>query len=189
VPLSASDAFVAHAERLQTTLGEGPCLAATANDAPTVADLTTMARRWPAYHDLLVAHTPFRSVASIPLRSAELPRFGALDLYFTHPDPRVFDDVLAKAAEVADSVAEALLATPATLNSLGVRVPTWMTSDLVSRRANVWVAIGMIFNHANLTDTDAIAVLRAYAFTHDLSLDEVAGRMVTESLSAEDVMA
>ena len=188
VPLSASNAFVALAERLQTTLGEGPCLAATASDVPMVADLTTMAMRWPVYHDQLVAQTPFRSVASIPLRSADTPRFGALDLYSTNPDVTIFAEMLPLAVEVATSVAAALLATPATRNSIGVRVPAWMNSDLVTNRANVWVAIGIIISHANLTDTDAVAVLRAYAFTHDLSLDEVARGMVSEKISAEDVL-
>lgn len=188
VPLSASNAFVALAERLQTTLGEGPCLAATAHDAPAAADLSTMAMRWPAYHDLLVAHTPFRSVASIPLQTADTPRFGALDLYFNDPDPAVFADVLPRAAELADTVAEALLAAPVMSNALGVSVPPWMNSDLVTSRANVWVAIGMMFNHAALTDTDAVAVLRAYALAHNLTLDEVASRMATARLSVEDIL-
>ncbi len=188
VPLSASSPFVALAERLQTTLGEGPCLAVTTNGAPTVAGLSTMEVRWPAYHDLLVAQTPFRAVASIPLQTADTPRFGALDLYSTDPDPAVLAEVLPWAAEVASSIAEALLATPAMGSWLGVSVAPWMNSDLVASRANVWVALGMIFSHANLADTDGIAALRAYALAHRLTLDEVASRMATARLSVDDIL-
>ena len=47
VPLGASDAMAARAEALQTTLGEGPCLDATATAEPLVTDETSMAQRWP----------------------------------------------------------------------------------------------------------------------------------------------
>ena len=86
VPLGASDAMAARAEALQTTLGEGPCLDATATSEPLVADETTMAARWPMFHRELLAKTPFRAVASVPLKSAQLRRFGALDLYSTDSD-------------------------------------------------------------------------------------------------------
>ena len=70
LPLGASDAMAAHAEALQTTLGEGPCLDATATSEPLVADEASMAARWPMFHRELLTQTPFRSVASIPLKSS-----------------------------------------------------------------------------------------------------------------------
>ncbi|HSU35277.1 MAG TPA: hypothetical protein VLJ88_06430, partial [Propionibacteriaceae bacterium] len=45
VPLGASDAVSARAEALQTTLGEGPCLEATATSDPIIADEASMAAR------------------------------------------------------------------------------------------------------------------------------------------------
>ena len=81
VPLGANDTTAAQAEALQSTLGEGPCLDATATSEPLVVGETSMAARWPMFYHELLAQTPFRSVASIPLKSSQLRRFGALDLY------------------------------------------------------------------------------------------------------------
>ena len=70
IPLAASDLDVITAERLQTTLGEGPCLAAVAMGEPLVADLAGMAVSWPNFHERFAAESPYRSVASFPLRAA-----------------------------------------------------------------------------------------------------------------------
>ena len=86
IPIAASDQHVVTAERLQTTIGEGPCLAAVSMAKPLVADLAVMAARWPTLHEGFVAETPYLSVASFPLRSARGSCLGALDLYSTSPE-------------------------------------------------------------------------------------------------------
>jgi hypothetical protein len=68
IPLAASDDQAVTAERLQTTIGEGPCLAAVTMGRPLVAGLATMATNWPTFHERFVAETPYQSVASIPLQ-------------------------------------------------------------------------------------------------------------------------
>ena len=83
VPIGASDELAAHAEALQTTLGEGPCLTAAAREQALVADLAAMAAEWPVFHHEFVAQTPYRSVASVPLWAEAGPPVGALDLYST----------------------------------------------------------------------------------------------------------
>ena len=86
VPIGASDEIVARAEALQTTLGEGPCLTAAALEQPLVADHATMAARWPIFHQEFIAQTPYRSVASVPLRPDAGPSVERWTC--TRPDPR-----------------------------------------------------------------------------------------------------
>lgn len=84
LPLGASDDDSAVAERLQFTVGEGPCLSAHAEEQPIVADEGTIARRWPAFHDELVTRTSILGIISLPLHG-DLAGFGALDLYVAPP--------------------------------------------------------------------------------------------------------
>ena len=64
-PLAASSEVAATAERLQFTAGSGPCLLAAESGFPVFATEETLARRWPAFHDLLVTHTPLHSVLAL----------------------------------------------------------------------------------------------------------------------------
>jgi len=107
VPLGWSDARAAVAERQQTTLGEGPCLSASASGGSLVADAGAIADRWPAYYAEIEKRTPFRSVAALPLRLTGQPVLAALDLYAERPD---LSSVLAldEAEAVATLTAELL---------------------------------------------------------------------------------
>jgi hypothetical protein len=174
VPLGASDAAAAQAEALQTTLGEGPCLEATATSDPLIADEASMAARWPIFSSELLAATPFRSVASLPLRSSELLRFGALDLYSTDPDPLLGQSLDEVSSSIADPIAAILFDGPSTAGPSGAMVPSWTTHAGVTRRMQVWTAVGMLIAHAGLNNLDALAALRAYAYGHSASLDDVA---------------
>lgn len=49
VPLGSSDATAALAERLQTTLGEGPCLDAVGTPLPLTAGVDAIQERWPVF--------------------------------------------------------------------------------------------------------------------------------------------
>jgi hypothetical protein len=76
VPLGCSDEIAARAERLQTTLGEGPCLAATALAEPLILNWDQVLQRWPIFAAKLEEETQLRSVASLPLHSADPGRGG-----------------------------------------------------------------------------------------------------------------
>jgi hypothetical protein len=188
VPLGASDDAAARAERLQTSLGEGPCLAATDSAEPLIADLDGIAARWPVFHLQLMEQTPFRSVASLPLLWGHpRQRQGAVDLYMTRPDlPSLPIDVVA--GDVADTIAEMLFASPPVVQRNGTSFPLWMTGPSAVQRMNVWLAAGMLIGHAGLSSGDAVAVMRAYAFGHSVTLDEVAEAMVTKSVDPEAVL-
>ena len=68
-PLGASSPDAARAERLEFTVGTGPCLHAHDTGQPVFVVEDDIRRRWPAFADLLFAETPFRGIVSLPLRS------------------------------------------------------------------------------------------------------------------------
>jgi hypothetical protein len=192
VPLGASDEMVARAERLQTTLGEGPCLTATAHREPLSADLTTMSAQWPMFHSQLLAQTSFRSIVSFPLfsRSRRL-RFGALDLYLTISEPVPDFFVRQVTSSIADPMAAVLFDGHSTssVGGAAAQLPPWLDNDLVNNRMHVWVAVGMLVEHAGLSNPDALAALRAYAFSHDVTLDDIADQLMTERLQPQSLLA
>ena len=190
VPLGASDTTAARAETLQTTLGEGPCLTASGQDAPLVADLERIASTWPLFHRQFVAETPYGSIVSLPLSSPQSRlRFGALDLYLEEPDqvPDFFlDEVM---THIAVPVADLLFGRGSLAGPDAGPLPPWLNTDPVNRRMHVWVAVGMLIEFAGVDNSDALAALRAYAFSHDLTLDALADQMMSEQLEPESVLS
>lgn len=189
VPLGASDEVSARAETLQTTLGEGPCLAVTATSRPLVADAEMMAQRWPVFYQEIVAHTPFRSIASIPIRSPDLPSFGALDLYSIDPQHLSLISLEQVMAEITDQIGTLLFEAPTVAFEHGITLPLWLSGDSVTSRMNVWVAVGILMEHSKVTNSDALAALRAYAFGHDTTLDDVSNQLSSELLKPHAVLA
>jgi hypothetical protein len=189
VPLGASDALVARAEQVQTTLGEGPCLTATATATPLVVNLQAMAERWPLFHREVVAITPFRSVASIPFRVPSRSLVGALDLYSVEPEGAAAFASLAEInTAIVVPIASVLFEGPGDDHGVAQALPNWLEHDAASDRVNVWVAIGMLVEHARLESDDALAVLRGYAFSHGSTLDDVSLRLTSRELDPADVL-
>jgi hypothetical protein len=181
--------MAAQAEALQTTLGEGPCLDATATSEPLVVGEPSMAARWPMFHRELLAQTPFRGVASIPLQSNRLRRFGALDLYSTDADGLARLNLSEVSRNIADPMAAILFDRPAIILHEGILLPGWMTSAPATQRLNVWVAVGLLIAHAGLTNADALAALRAYAYGHSANLDDIANDLATRRLPPDALLA
>jgi hypothetical protein len=189
VPLGASDDHAAHVERVQVTLGEGPCLSATQQKSPQMADLETIALRWPMFHRHFV-QTPFRSVISLPLLSRNRRlHLGALDLYLTNPEkvPEFF--VAEVTASVADPIAAVLFGAQAVTSGERLALPPWFDNEPVADRMHVWVAVGILIEHAGMSNADALAALRAYAFSHDVTLDDLADELMSDRLRPEALLA
>jgi hypothetical protein len=182
VPLGASDELASRAERLQTTLGEGPCLTATSLTEPLVVNLAGMAEQWPLFERQIQLETPFRSIASLPLRSALVPAVGALDLYSCGADALNDLPLGEVCSEIGDQIGAMLFEAPSAAFQHGITLPLWLGSDSVSHRMNVWVAIGMLIEYGMVTNADALAALRAYAFGTDSTIDDVAERLTSEKL-------
>lgn len=189
VPLGASDPTACKAERLQTTLGEGPCLLAMETAQPLVADLATMKDRWPLFHDALLELTPYRSVASVPLTNRSHV-FGALDLYSDRPGAEPFRHNEQARTDVAGHISAILSAAPLTTVSWSnTPVATWLGGPEVELRMSVWRAVGILVAGAGLDQADALAVLRGYAFAQHQALDQVAEMLTEGTLDPATVAA
>jgi hypothetical protein len=184
VPLGASSDEAATAERLQFTVGAGPCTAAQETGQPVFAVEEDLRRRWPAYADVLVRCTSFRAVVTLPLQPT-LAGAGAIDLYF-----RRSDDV--PALEVFEALAVGELVTSA-LSDAAVwsawsptEGPEWIQGPAPRRRAAVWEAMGKVSVDLDVDIPVALDLLRASASgsgrtAEDVAADLLAGRLrVTE---------
>jgi hypothetical protein len=184
-PLGASNNDAATAERLQFTAGTGPCLDAARSGWPVFAVETVLQQRWPAFHELLVTHTPFRTVIALPLRG-ELSGIGGLDLYLTDPVGLLaLDafDALATASLVSDQLAHAAAWSTWTEE----QGPAWMDTPLARRRAQVWLAMGMVSEALQLPTPEALAVLRSVAYASDRVVDDVAQDITSGRLDAQQL--
>ena len=190
VPLGGSDDAVVRAERLQTTLGEGPCLAAIEAGEALAADEAELAARWPVYHRALLRQTPFRSVASLPLRVAGQPPVGALDLYSERPriDAVVSGEEVQTA--VADQISGLLLDAPLVrADWTDEPVAAWLAGPAVAGRMEVWKAVGMLMHSLGTTQRGGLDLLRAFAVDRGSSLDAVAARLTAEELEPADLVS
>lgn len=185
VPLGASNADAAVLERLQVTIGDGPCIHAFQTGEPITATQDQIAQTWPVFNDRMLTATRVRSVASLTLQTPTT-RLGALDLYWTSPDGATTLP-LAAAAELANHIASILLAEPCVTTLLGVTGPGWVDAAAAQRRMQVWQAVGMLNVASALNNLDAIAVLRAYAYAHDTDLDDLADDLVCGRVPLYDV--
>ena len=182
LPLGASDEQSAVAERLQFTVGEGPCLTAHEQGRPIVADEATIRSSWPAFHDSLVTRTSIRGVISLPLGD-ELRGVGALDLYLVPPRP--IDSVtLVDALAVARAVVSVFQQGNVRASPEGDG-PAWLDAPAAGRRSLVWQAMGFVNVGLQVTSSDALALLRAHAYGAGLDLDELAGLVLEREVPLE----
>ncbi len=181
VPLGGSDEQANHAERLQFTLGAGPCLSAVTDDHTVRAGSLDLQERWPMLYSELVEHTAFRSAISVPLHITPTTS-GALDLYFSRearPSTAYLEDCAVVAALVVDRLQGALNPGP----DIPAAEPQWLNSLDSRRRGRVWVAVGMVNFGLKISASDALALLRAYAWSHGGDLDDLASDLMSGELS------
>ncbi len=165
-------------EELQYTLGEGPCVDAYRQDSvvaePDLADPVT--RRWFAFTPPAL-EAGVRAVFGFPLRVGTV-RLGALNLYRDWPGS-LSDDQHADALVVADVAArwvlEAQAGAPADAMAKGLEIG----ADF---HFVVHNAAGMVSVQQGVSITEALIRLRAYAFSNDRPLAEVAEDVVARSL-------
>ena len=185
-PIGASDAQTAHAERLQFTVGDGPCLRAQDNGTVIAFSLEDIARNWPELWASLLHETTYRGVLSVPLPPPMGP-LVVLDLYVRDP---------ARLTSLDRDELQAV--TRVTTHELAVTVSgpefpedgsNWLEGPDSQRRALVWQAMGLVGIAFGLDATDAIATMRASAIAagrvvDDVAADIVAGRLVPADLRA-----
>ena len=184
LPVGAAGAYVSEAEQLQVTLGHGPCVTSAELGRPLLSSEADLARRWPLYHAALVRRTPFRSTLSLPLARADGHVFAALDAYSTDSVLRLTDPLEAVSSDLGEIVAMLLLGAL----SEDKHLLTWPPTDELRQRQQVWVAVGMVLEAASVTDLDALAILRGYAFRTDQLLDVVVQQLVSGRLTTATVL-
>lgn len=175
-------------DEFQFTFGEGPCLDAVSGRRPVIAeDLDNPGEvRWPAF-SAAMRNDGIRAVFALPVSIAAFP-MAALDLF--RGPAGLLDDDSWQAAVWASQLASLPL-----LDLMGANVDwaevgdggAW--SQLASlERVEVYQATGMIQNQLDVDAAEALARLRAYAFSHDMTASEVAWSVIERRLvfNAED---
>jgi hypothetical protein len=184
VPLGASDTLAGHAERLQFTHGEGPCLEAANGRHSIILTAEDIKRRWPRFAEELFRQTPYRGLLSIPL-ALRTGSLGAIDLYLRSPEAMPGVDV-ADAFTIAEQIVDALLSDTPDARRVGGGVPAWLAAGPATHRTNVWVAMGILMQRLGLAAADALALLRARAYSGDTLLDDVAAELIAGDLDLDE---
>jgi len=168
---------------LQLTLGEGPCHDVLASAAPVLAgDLgdAEFARRWPAFTPA-ACQLGAGALFAFPLIVGAI-RAGVLGLYRGAPGPlpgREFGDllILADAATVMLLGSEHGDAGDGDGAGLDGQAP-----DLALHRAEIDQATGMLTVQLGVPVAEAFVRLRAYAYSQDRRLADVAADIVARRL-------
>jgi hypothetical protein len=176
--LCTSDEVSHLIEELQYTLGEGPCVDAYRQDRvvaePDLADPVT--RRWLAFTPPAL-QAGARAVFGFPLRVG-MVRLGALNLYRDCPGP-LSGDQHADALVVADVAARWVLEAQA-------GAPFDMIAEELEIGANFHFVVhnagGMVSVQEGISVTEALIRLRAFAFSNDRLLADVAEDVVARRL-------
>jgi hypothetical protein len=185
VPLGASSDVAEVAERLQFTVGKGPCMTAQETREPVFAVEEDLRRRWPVFTQLLVEETPFRAVVALPLQPA-LAGAGAIDLYF-RTSAEVLDLEVFDAMAVGELVTSALGDAAVWSEWTPAEGPEWMHGPAPQRRAAVWEAMGKLSVELELSTPDALALIRAHAYAEGVTVDDVAADLLSGRLTAADL--
>ena len=176
--ICTTDDVSALIEQLQYDLGEGPCVDAYADGRPVlVADLADATHfRWPAF-TAAAAAAGARAVFGFPLQ-VDTVRLGALNLYSSTPGP-LSGAQHGDALLMADIVAQALLL-------LQGDAPAGVIASELEANADfryvVHQASGMIAAQLDVSVSNALLRLRAYAFGNGCSLTDAAREVVARRL-------
>ena len=172
--IAATDGAAIELERLQFTLGEGPCVDASKTGRPVLQpDLArTAPPRWPAFAGGAL-DAGIRAVFALPLRVGAI-RLGVLDLYRDEAGP-LSPGELTEALSFADAATLVLLHAQAGSPGQGA-VP------VLDDRAEVHQATGVVSVQAGVSLADALVLLRARAFAEEQSLAELARGVLAGSV-------
>jgi hypothetical protein len=185
VPLGASSEVAEVAERLQFTVGAGPCMTSQEIRQPVFAVEDDLRRRWPVFSELLFGATPFRAVVALPLQPA-LAGSGAIDLYFRRSAEVLALDVF-EAVAVGEFVTSALSDAAVWSEWSPSDGPEWLHGPVPQRRAAVWEAMGKVSVDLQVSAPTALSLLRVHAYGTGGTVDDVAEELLAGDLRATDL--
>ncbi|MGB5758691.1 MAG: GAF and ANTAR domain-containing protein [Acidimicrobiales bacterium] len=165
-------------EQLQFTLGEGPCIDAYRQDRAVVEpDLAAPeVSRWPAFTGPAV-ESGVRAVFGFPIRVGAV-RLGAVNLYRNRPGPLTAEQH-ADSLVTAEVLAEAILALQADAEMGQIARALEVDSDF---HYLVHQASGMIAVQLGVSVEEALIRLRAYAFSSERTVADIAQAVVERLL-------
>ena len=180
--IRVTDAVAEQLAELQLTLGEGPSLEASASGGPALAsDLgsTDAVGRWPVFAPA-AARAGAAAVFVFPLRVGAI-QAGVLGLYRARPGP-LTDLQLGDALIFADTATLLLLDSQDHAAGNPKGAVGGQPAGLALHRAEIDQATGMLTEQLGTSIADAFVRLRAYAYAHDLRLNDVARDIVARRL-------
>ncbi|MFI5803750.1 ANTAR domain-containing protein [Streptomyces sp. NPDC051561] len=159
---AASDTPSQTAQDLEFILGEGPCKDAAEQQRPVHLSGPEMVARWPGYGPALRA-LGIGEVAAVPLQTADLPEacLGALAAF----DPRPGLVESGALTAIGGALARTVLLDPDA-------DPTLYGG--IDHRDNVNQAAGVTSVQAGCSIADALALIKARAFSEGVSLKQLA---------------
>ena len=179
--LGASDEVEGVIEEAQFTLGEGPCVDAARLAVPVHAPDLAGPRhtRWPTFTARAV-DAGVAAIFALPLQVASA-RIGAMNLYCVRPGP-LSRSQLTTALAIADLVTHAILDLQA--HAPAEALATGLAA--VPFRAQVHQATGRVSAQLDVGVGEALVRLRAHAYAHDRTIDDVAAAVVSGALRFDD---
>jgi len=162
---------------------EGPCRDCHLTGLPVaVPDLGQSVDLWPQFVPAAV-DAGFASVHALPMRMGDTV-LGALGLFGTTVGALNLDDlILGQALADVASVALAQHKVAADRTRVNQQLQTALTSRAVLEQAK-----GVLAQQGGLDMTEAFAVLRRYARSHNLGLTQVAEAVASLSLPAQTLL-
>ncbi len=181
-PLLATDPVVGELDELQVALGEGPSCDALAFGAPVLeSDLAGVAAgsRWPAFASA-GAELGVRGVFAFPV-GAGAARLGVLSVYRQQAGP-LNRDQATDGLVFADAV---FVLSLDHRHGISADLDEVIETAFTARRAEVHQAAGLVAAQQSITVTNALARLRAHAYSSGLPLHRIAADVMAGSLHLE----
>jgi hypothetical protein len=176
---ASSDALARVLADLQFDGNEGPGFEALRLRRPVlVPDVAAAASRWPGFA-VLASGQGLGAVFSFPLHEGAVC-FGVLELYDVQPR-RLTAEEMARSTALARIATQRLLA-PHAAGRLG-HLEAGVSKSL--ERAVVYQAQGMVMVDLGVTLVEAMVRMRGRAFSENLSLDELARKIVNGGETAD----
>jgi hypothetical protein len=174
VTLCTTDDIAARLEDLQDVLGEGPGATAYQQERITVADLRSAQDPWPIFTDAARKIPGAAVLYAVPLRPWDDAVIGVLTVHQSGADLPDLD----QAQFLANAIGAAVVKHPPDESEL--------TAGPWAARSQVHQATGMVVAQLRIGPDDAIALLRAHAFSHNLALSAVADLVTSRRLHFSD---
>jgi hypothetical protein len=174
VTLCTTDDLAARLEDLQDVLGEGPGPTAYQTETIAVADLRSTREPWQLFTEAAREIPGAAVLYAVPMR----PGHGLIGVLTIHQETAALPD-LDQAQFLADAIGAALVKDPPPHED-DIRTGPWST------RSGIHQATGMIVAQLRVSPDDALALLRAHAFSHNATLAEVAEQVTSRQLNFSD---